>query len=282
MSRTVLVLTATGTTGQHVVAALARRGIAARAATRRPEAVDFPAPIEAVHFDLDDPSTWDAALSGVDALYFAIPPHRPDEVAVSQALIDRARALGVERFVKLSALGVEQQPESSHRQVERHIEASGARWVHLRPTFFMDNFLTFYGEGIVERGQIALPAGKGKTSFVAAADIGELAATALLGDAHAEEWPITGSEDLDHDDVARQIAAAIGRDVRYVDISPEAHAEGMRANGMPEHGVQTMSSLYAAVRHGLVEGTVDTVEQVLSRPPQRFSEWAREHASAWQ
>lgn len=281
MSRTVLVLTATGTTGSRTVAALARRGAQVRAATRDPSRGSFPAGVTPVAWSYDDPSTWDAALAGVDALYLASAPFRDDEVAEGEAIVAAAKRAGVKRIVKLSAAGVENNPSSTHRRVELAVEASGLEWVHLRPSFFFENFIEFYGGGIKADGAIYLPAGKGKSGFIAAEDVGEVAAAALLSDVSGEAWTLTGGESLDHDEVAERLTAALGRPIRYVEISPQAFADTLRSYGSGETAVATMSGLYEFVRAGWTGGLTGEVERVLGRPPVALVDWARAHASAW-
>lgn len=281
MSRTVLVLTATGTTGAATVKALAAQGAQVRAATRDPSKATFPAGVEAVAWSYDDRSTWAAALQGVDALYLAMPAFRVDEVEVGTAILAAAKAAGVKRIVKLSAIGVEANPASGHRQIELAIEASGLEWVHLRPSFFMENFIEFYGGPIKAEGALYLPAGKGKTGFVAAADIGAMAAAALLGNASGEAWVLTGPESLDHDEVAALIAEATGKAVKYHDIPAPVFADALRSFGSSEVAVATMSALYEYVRNGWTGAVTGEVERVLGRPATRFADWARGHAAAW-
>lgn len=281
MSRTVLVLTATGTTGSATVAALLARGVAVRAATRDPGTAKLPAGATAVRWSYDDPTTWPAALAGVDALYFALPPFRADEVAVGTAILAAAKAAGVRRIVKLSAAGVENAPESGHRVLELAIEGSGLAWVHLRPSFFHENFIEFYGATVKSDGAIYLPAGTGKTGFVAAADIGEAAAVALLGDTSGEAWTLTGPESLDHHEVAAAIGAALGKPVRYVDVPEAAFADGLRAHTGNEVAVATMSWLYGMVRAGWTGGLSPDLARVIGRAPIGFSDWAKAHAGAW-
>lgn len=281
MPRTVLVLTATGTTGSATVAALLARGATVRGATRDPGAHRFPAGVTAVRWSYDDPSTWPAALAGVDALYLALPPFRADEVAVATAILAAAKAAGVRRIVKLSAAGVENAPQSGHRQVELAVEASGLAWVHLRPSFFHENFIEFYGSTVTSDGAIYLPAGTGKTGFVAAADIGEAAAVALLGDVSGEAWTLTGPESLDHHEVAAAIGAALGKPVRYVDVPESAFADGLRAHTGNEVAVATMTWLYGMVRAGWTGALSPDLARVTGRPPLAFAEWAKAHAAAW-
>ena len=281
MSRNVLVLTATGTTGSATVHALVRRGATVRAATRDPGRASFPAGATAVSWSYDDRATWGPALEGVDALFLAIPPFRSDEVEVGVAIIDAAKAAGVRRIVKLSAAGVENSPESGHRRIELAVEGSGLEWVHLRPSFFTENFIEFYGAGIKSDGAIYLPAGKGKTGFITAADIGEVAAVALLGDATGEAWTLTGPESLDHDEVAEIFTRELGRPIRFVDITPEAFASSLRSYGADDVTVETMGGLYGFVRAGWTGGLTEDVERALGRKPRTVAEWVREHAAAW-
>ncbi len=281
MSRTVLVLTATGTTGSATVQALVARGATVRAGTRTPATAAVPAGVTAVRWDYDDASTWGPALAGVDALYLALPPFRPDEVAVGTAILAAAKAAGVRRIVKLSAAGVENAPESGHRQLEVAIEGSGLAWVHLRPSFFHENFIEFYGHGVKTDGAIYLPAGTGKTGFIAAADIGEVAAVALLGDVSGEAWTLTGPESLDHHEVAERLTAALGRPIRYVEIPEAAFADGLRAHGGNEVAVATMTWLYGMVRAGWTGGLSPDVQRVTGRAPLALGDWAKAHVGAW-
>lgn len=221
------------------------------------------------------------ALAGVDAVYLALPPFRPDEAEVGAAIVAAAKAAGVTRIVKLSAAGVENNPESGHRRLELAVEESGLQWVHLRPTFFHENFIHLYGGPIKAEGVLYLPAGDGKSGFIAASDIGDVAAVALLSDVSGEAWTLTGPESLDHDEVAARLAEAIGKPMRYVNIPPEAFENTLRSYGSNEIAVATMSGLYAFVRAGWAAGLTDQVEQVLGRKPVAIGDWARAHAKAW-
>jgi uncharacterized protein YbjT (DUF2867 family) len=281
MSRTVLVLASTGTTGREVVRALQQRGATVRAATRSPAAASFPEAVTLVPFDLEDARTWGPALAGVDAVYFALPAFRPDEVELGTAILAAAVEAGVSRVVKLSAMGVDANPESGHRRLELAIEATGLPYVHLRPTFFMDNFVNFWGAGIAQAGVIALPAADGRSGFVAAADIGDAAAEALLGDAAGEVWTLTGPESLNHDEIAARIGAVLGREVRYVDVTPEDFAATLASHGTPPLGVQMMGMLYEMVRAGWTAPLSDDLAAHLDRAPTRFDDWAADHAAAW-
>lgn len=111
-TKLVLVAGATGQTGSLVVKALVAEGVPVRAMTRNPEkAAAFGAGIEGVIGDATDPATLTGAMQGVGVVISTIGARFPignnGFAAVdwkgNRALIDAAKAAGVERFVLLSA-----------------------------------------------------------------------------------------------------------------------------------------------------------------------------------
>ena len=140
MSRTVLVLTASGTTGQEVVRALLERGAAVRAASRNPSDLRTPAGAQRVLFDLDDGSTWGPALEGVDAVFYLA--HSMDagdrfasiERETAANLAAAAERTGVGRIIYLGGLGEGQLSEhlQSRQETGRVLASSSVPVVELR------------------------------------------------------------------------------------------------------------------------------------------------------
>ena len=131
-----------------------------------------------MRFVFEEPSTYEAALAGVDRVFLLSPPGYADALRLVQPFIDVAGAT-VSRFVLMTASGVESDEAIPLRKVERAVEATGKRHVILRPTWFMDNFHTFWVHGIKTAGVIALPAAEAKTSLIDARDIADVATTLL-------------------------------------------------------------------------------------------------------
>ena len=111
-TRPVLVAGATGQTGKLVVQALLAEDLPVRAMTRNPEkAAAFSGGVEGVVGDATDPASLAAAMQGVGIVISTIGaafPHRRQRLCGgglegNRALIDAAKAAGVERFVLLSA-----------------------------------------------------------------------------------------------------------------------------------------------------------------------------------
>ncbi len=274
---TVLVLSSTGNTGRATVSALLARGANVRAATRSPERATFGDDVEVVRFDLLDSSTWEAALTGVDAMYYCLSTTLTGALEESLALIDAAVAHGVRRIVQLSAFRADNIAYAPHKRLEAAVKASGVRWVILRPNFFADNLINY----LTPDNQFMLPAGKGRTSFIAVSDIGAAAAEGLLGEAHGKIWTLTGGQALDHYEVADILTDTLQRPVRYLDIPARDFSMALAQYG----GVDSAKAAELArvlsedVSSDLYAPVHDDFERVMGRPAATFREWAESHAS---
>ncbi|WP_422070716.1 SDR family oxidoreductase [Streptomyces hoynatensis] len=90
------------------------------------------------------------------------------------------------RLVLLTAHGVGE-ADGGHplRPAERAVRESGVAWTILRPDWFAQNFGEGFWLPLVRGGTPALPTGEGRTPFVDAEDIAEVAVAALTGEAAA-------------------------------------------------------------------------------------------------
>jgi uncharacterized protein YbjT (DUF2867 family) len=233
----VLVIGATGKTGRDVALQLAGAGARVCALVRTPEkAADLSAAgLEVVQGDLDAAPSLDAALRGVERVYIATSSdQRMAEVQI--AAIRAAERAGVKHMVKLSAVGAG--PDSPallsrlNDQAEQALRESTIGWTILQANFFMQNFLQ-YGPSIVRDGVVRAPVGEGRAGQVDSQDVAAVAAAALTEPGHeGRTYVVTGPEALSYQDCVRHISAATGREVRYVDITPEAALKGLTAAGV--------------------------------------------------
>ena len=282
---TILVTGSTGTIGSRVVAQLAKaQGVTVRAAVRAAEKLKTTAPnVKPVTFEYEKPETMRAALEGVDAV-FLLTPFANNQVELGKSLVDAAKAAGVKRIVKLSAMGCEHEPGIQlgrwHRAVEKHIEASGIAWTFLRPNNFFENFVNYYPPQ--KDGNLYLPFGTAACSFIAADDIAEVAAVALTKPGHERKaYVLTGPEAITIERAAKAIAEVSGRAIKYVDVPEAAAKQGMLGAGMPEWMVDAMMELHAIDKAGYAAAVTDEVPRLLGRKATSFSAFAQKNASAW-
>ncbi|MCP2259992.1 Uncharacterized conserved protein YbjT, contains NAD(P)-binding and DUF2867 domains [Streptoalloteichus tenebrarius] len=276
----VLVTGATGNVGGQVVAQLRGTGVAVRALARKPESADLPEGVEVVRGDLGDASTLDAALEGVDAVFLVWPFFTTEAApAVLEAIGRHAR-----RVVYLSASGVRDDGSTDgegivfHAEMERLIKGSDLEWTMLRPAGFATNAL-MWAPQTREGDVVRWIYGDARRSLIHEADIAAVAVRALTEDGHhGARYHLTGPEALTQVEQVEAIGKAVGRPVRWEEMSRVAAREYLLAHGWPEAFVTGALDAWA----GLVdhpEPVTSTVEQVTGVPARTFHQWAVDHAA---
>ena len=92
-------------------------------------------------------------------------------------------------------------------------------------------------------------------------------------------YELTGPELLSYAEVARKIADAIGKPLKFVDVPEAAWRQEMLGAGFPPPMVDTLLVYFASVKAGRWYVT-STVAELLGRPPRTFDAWARDHIAA--
>jgi uncharacterized protein YbjT (DUF2867 family) len=270
---TILVTGATGKVGRRLVEILRADGRDVRAVSR---STDIP-------LDLTDPSTWDAALDGVTAVYI-VPPDHPfpaDEFAAAavKAGVRRLVSQSGRRVQDLAALaGVGPEAIGMHA-AQVAVQNSGVEWTVLQPNNFNENFSEGDYYPAVLAGEVALPLAGTTEPLIAVADIAAVAAAVLTGDGHGGKvYELTGPESLSMDAALAAIAGASGKAVAFRAETPEEHDEALSAAGLPADLVMFLNLMYRFMRDGGMTETTGTVAQILGREPIAFADWAAETA----
>ena len=113
-------------------------------------------------------------------------------------------------------------------------------------------------------------------------DVGSrLAVAALTEDGHAGEvYEVTGPRLMSFDDIARDLAAATGRDIRFMPVPHEAFIAGAAESGAPDEVVWILDYLFSTVLDGRNAYLTDGVQRALGREPKDFADYAREMAAS--
>ncbi len=219
----ILVTGATGTVGRRVVARLTAAGHDVRAVVRDPSRAALPAGVPTVTADLADPTTLRPHLGGVRAVFLIWPFVDPAAtVQLAPDLADVLANAGSPRVVFLSAASAEADPNSFWAVVERALIERDLPWTVLRPTGFATNTLG-WADAIRAEGVVRWPHGAAARSLIHEDDIAAVAVEALTGDQHDRRtYVLTGPETVTQAEQVRLIGAAIGRDVRWEDVPPQA------------------------------------------------------------
>lgn len=267
----IVVLGGYGKTGRRVVHRLRDMGRAVRTASRSAEH----------RFDWEDRSTWAAALDGAGSAYVTYQPDLavPGALPAVTALFDQAVRSGVERLVLLSGRGEDEAVEA-----EEALKASGADWTILRCSWFSQNF----SEGVflepIRAGVLALPVNPIPEPFVDVDDIAEAAVVALTRPGHVGMlYELTGPRAITFPDAVAIIARATGRDIRFVQVSPEDCRAELQSSGLSKVESDLVLYLCTTILDGRNQSPADGVQRVLGRPAGDFADYVRRTAAtgAW-
>lgn len=237
--RRVLVTGATGNQGGAVADHLLRGGeFVVRALTRDPEKPAARAlagrGAEVVKGDLDDRASLDRALEGVYGVFSVQnfwETGYEREIEQGERLADAARDAEVDHFVYSSVGSAHRNTGLSHFEskwrIENHIRKLGLPYTIFRPVYYMDNWKVPMLREMILGGTLAQPLSPDRPfQQVAVDDIGGFVSMAF-GD--RDEW--LGRElDLAGDErtmpeIAAAFGAAMGREVRYHQLSWEEYRE---------------------------------------------------------
>jgi uncharacterized protein YbjT (DUF2867 family) len=266
----ILVIGATGKVGRHVVSGLLERDVRVRALARNPDAAGLPAGVEVVSGDLSDPQGLAKHLHRVEAVFLVWPFFRADGAdEVVDTLARHAR-----RIVYLSAEAAGKRRDSFWAAVERAIERTATEWTFLQPTGFAANTL-MWADQIRESGVVRWPYGQAARSLIHERDVAAVALRALTEDGHVgARYVLTGPETLTQAEQAHAIGDALGRPVRWEELSRE-DAEQQLA-GIPDTALDTWASFVETP-----EIVTSVVEELTSEPARSFDEWARDHVEGF-
>ncbi|WP_218668875.1 NAD(P)H-binding protein [Variovorax sp. KK3] len=262
------VMGATGHTGGKLAHRLLAAGARVRAIGRNPDklAALAKAGAEPCPGDSRNPAFLAEAFSGADGAYTLLATDRqaPDYAArqheEGEAIANAVRRSGLRRVVALSSLGADLPSGTGvivglHAQEKRLEAIDGIDLLLLRPVSFFENFYDALGM-VKEAGMLAdTVAPDLATPMVAADDIAEAAARALL----ARDWrgvavrELLGERDLTHADIARQLGRAIGLPaLPYVQLDEARFAEAMIGAGLSPSFV----SLYLEMTRAFNDGRI--------------------------
>jgi uncharacterized protein YbjT (DUF2867 family) len=276
----ILVTGATGSIGRHLVTRLRQRRMPFLALVRSQEGgrelgCDF-----AVG-DFDDPGSIIRAMRGVDRLFLnsgGAVPAVGDQPMIRQqeTAIDAAVASGVSQVVKVSVLGTRaggRLATGAHWRIEEYLKASGLGWSLLRPSGFMQNFLTGAGSLTID-GKLINGYGGAAVAYVDCHDIAACAAELLTGPGRpAESFALTGPEPLTSTDITGKLSAALGRTIGHVTLAPTELAATLRTRGLPARFADDVAALAGEVAAGALAASTPAVRDLTGRAPRTFDQF---------
>jgi len=277
-----LVTGGTGNVGsQALKALLTKKNLKVRALVRNPAKAQWIADLggELVQGDLDDAAAVRRAMVAVQTLALITPAgaHASEQAG---KVITIAKQAGVQKVVRLSAIKAsEDGPTDNTRQhgiTERAVRESGMRFVMLRPNYYMQNLLGSLGS-IVGEGKLYAGVGDAKFALIDARDVGDALAAAVVTDQFdGSALELSGPQSIGHSAVAAGIGKALGLNVTYVAVPPEAAGEAVRAFGLDDWTVKVIVDYSRAYSKGFGDFVTDSVRSLTGHAPRDIGTFTRE------
>ena len=282
----ILVTGATGNVGQEVVRACLAQGLRVRAASVNPARISqmFGGAVDAVALNFRDPSTWAAAVGGIDHVFLMRPPAIADVERTLNPFIDFAREQGVDHVVFLSVAGAGKNKVVPHRAVEDHLRARNAAHTNLRPGFFAQNLQSAYRTDIVDDDRIYVPAGRKPVNWIDVRDVADVAALVFGAPQNhrGQNYTLTGPGPVLWTEVTAALSSVLGREIRYEPASVAGYIWHLRKQQLAPGAIAVQTVLHFLLRFG--QGMTEdlALEKLLQRPGRTILTYIEDHQHLWQ
>jgi NAD(P)H dehydrogenase (quinone) len=274
-----LITGATGHLGRLVVEQLLAAGVPAgditatgRATDKIKDLADRGVQVHAV--DFGDPAAVRAAVAGADRVLLVSAMEPGGRVALHRNVIDAARDAGTGLVAYTSIVNAATTTirlAADHQATEQLLRDSGVPYVLLRNSWYHENY-TDRLPAFVAQGTIPGSAGQGLISAAARVDYAAAAVRVLTTDGHAgQAYELGGDEPFTLAQLAAEISAQSGKEVRYVNLPEAGYAEALKAHGAPELMADMVAETDAAAAHGALYTASGHLATLTGRPATTLS-----------
>ena len=261
-------------TAEKVIQAGAETVLLARHPEKLADLVERGATVKQI--SSDDPQGSIEATQNADALFWLTPP-KLDTPSLSNWYIQTAmagatavRENGIKRVVNISSIGAGARPNlgtvSFVGDVESIFNQTTANVLHLRPGYFMENFLEQV-KLIQQDHSVSFPyASDHDIPWISTDDIGDEAAKYLLDDCWAGKWTrnLMGPENLTLLETTVILSQVLARPIEYVQVTIESIQQQLASMGATPDVQRELENLFRAI--GDPNGIYAT-----ARTPQAFT-----------
>ena len=193
--------------------------------------------VEVREADYERPETLRTAFAGASKLLLISSSEVGKRTAQHQAVIEAAKAAGVQLLAYTSLLHADTSPlplAAEHLATEQLIQASGLPVVILRNGWYTENYLASVPTAL-QYGALLGSAGEGRIASATRADYAAAAAAVLLADKQAGRvYELAGDTSYTLAELAAAITQASGTPVKYQDLPPAEFKGVLLGAGLPE------------------------------------------------
>lgn len=273
----ILIIGANGTVGSALSKELEKQGQSIlKATSQKPKSTNQ------IHLNLVTQQGLEEAISQVEKIFVLAPPGHTNQHELIIPVIQKAQEKKIKKIVLMTAMGADAVDEAPLRQAEKYLEKSGLTYNIIRPNWFMQNFNTFWIQGILQDQKIYLPVADAQGSFIDARDIAATAAKLLTTSQFDNQaFVLTGAEAFNHNQVASMMSEIIGKKISFQDISPDQMREGLLKAGLPKDYAEFLIMILGYFKMGYSAAITDNVEKITGRKPISFQQYVQDYKNSW-
>jgi NAD(P)H dehydrogenase (quinone) len=271
---------ATGHLGQLVVEALAKQRPASQivALARDPaKASELDTSAGSVRaFDYDKPETLRCALEGITKLLLISSNAMGKRTVQHKAVIDAAKAAGVELIAYTGILHGEKSPINlgkEHHETERLVRESGLRHVFLRNGWYIENYVLFLKPALAN-GVFPASAGNGRISGAARADYAEAAALSLIQDDGSTEraYELAGDDAFRLSEFVAEASRQANKPIEYKNLPEADFATLLTKFGLPPHLAADLAQSSSVTAQDALFDDSRALSRLIGHPTASYSE----------
>ncbi len=221
---------------------------------------------------LDDTAFLTSALKGATGFFTLLPPDMtpPDmfarQVQKSDAIAAAVKASNVPHVVMLSSIGADHDsgngPIRGVNYLEKKLRETGAKVTIIRAGSYQENIGGSVG-GAKSQGLYFNMGGPHDYAMplIATKDIGEQAAKSLLNPPAKNEIIDIHGPAYSVRDMATKLGAALGKELKIIDVPPADHQNAFLQAGMPPHAAASFAEMMKFFGSGVAKPVGDRMVQ---------------------
>ncbi len=280
----ILVTAANGNQGRLLVPKLLAANVPVRACVQSNASAEHLRALgvdDVVVGDLSDPAVLAKAVNGVEKIYHVGPTIHPRERKMGFAIVDAARAEGVQHLVLSSVLHAITTDLLQHeikRDIEEHLLSSGLEFTILQPANYM---LPLKLRPVFERGVFELSWSlQRRQTMVDLGDVTDVARLVLTDSARhtGATYELVGPGRFTGHHLGEIISRVLDRPIEVREIDADTYLKACIGDADPAqftHQVRVLRAITARYSSHDFIGNPNVLTWLLGRPPTTFEQFVR-------
>jgi NAD(P)H dehydrogenase (quinone) len=224
--------------------------------------------------DYNDTDSLAEAFKGIEKLYFVSGSEVGKRAQQHANVINAAKQAGVKHVIYTSFQRKTENGDSAvafvaqeHLITEKLIKESGINYTILKHALYLDVLPMFFGPNVTTTG-IFIPAGNGKASYAARADMAAAAVAILTTPGHENKvYEISAPHSYSFQELAQTLTEITGKQVAYTSPDVPTFTGALTAAGVPADLIGMTTGFALGIEQGEFDFPSPTLAQLLGRDP---------------